>query len=74
MSPKSFVKDVVKLLELVTLKSDRADAVGPSCSNTINDQKSGHVAYTSMDTLLTHILVANGKTIDHKIFFNVQRA
>jgi len=31
MSPKSFVKDVVKRLELVTPKSDRADATGPSC-------------------------------------------
>ena len=32
MSPKSFVKDVVRL-ELVTPKSGIADATGPSCSN-----------------------------------------
>ena len=31
MSPQVFVKDVVKHLELVTPKLDRADAAGPSC-------------------------------------------
>ena len=35
-SPKSFVKDVVKGLELVTPKSGRADAAGPSHSNTVH--------------------------------------
>ena len=54
MSPNSFVKDVVKLLELATLKSGRADAAGSSSSNTINNQKSGHVANLSMNALLTH--------------------
>ena len=34
MSPKSFVKDVVKCFEPVTPKSGRADATGPSRSNT----------------------------------------
>ena len=34
MPPKPFVKDVVKHLELVTPKSGRADAAGPSRSNT----------------------------------------
>ena len=34
MPPKPFVKDVVKHLELVTPKSGRADAAGPSHSNT----------------------------------------
>jgi len=37
MSLKSFVKDVVKCLELITLKLGRADAAGPSCSSTINN-------------------------------------
>ena len=37
MSPKSFVKDVVRCLELVMPKSGRADAAGPSCSNAVSD-------------------------------------
>jgi len=51
MSPKSFVKDVVKRLELVTPKSGRADATGPSWSNIIKT----HTHYSASSIIQTHL-------------------